>query len=104
MAAFRSILPLIFLVISPKLMLEPTMLNALHSCIRMYSAFTMETMLASAFGRQVEIQRGEADELTKAAKYMFEQLKEGKLSRDAVVVITSECIFYYPCIQIYSYL
>ena len=50
----------------------------------------METMLASAFGRQVDIQRGEADELIKAAEYVFEQLKEGQLSRDALVVITSE--------------
>lgn len=51
----------------------------------------METILASAFGCQVDIQRGEADQLTKAAKYVFEQLKEGQFSRDAVVVVTSEC-------------
>jgi hypothetical protein len=51
----------------------------------------METMLATAFGCQIDIQRGEADQLTKAAQYFFEQLKEGKLSRDALVVVTSEC-------------
>lgn len=59
-------------------------------CIRLYGAFTMETMLATGFGHQVDIQRGEADELTKVAKLFFEQLKEGHLSRDALVVVTSE--------------
>ena len=51
-------------------------------------------MLASAFGRQVDIQKGEADELTEAAEYMFDQVKEGRFSRDAVVVVISELLCY----------
>ena len=37
----------------------------------MFGDFTMETILAAAFGCEAQIQRGEVDELTKAAKVIF---------------------------------
>ena len=36
-----------------------------------YGEFTMESILAAAFGRIINIQRGEADEVTEAAKGIF---------------------------------
>lgn len=47
----------------------------------------METILASAFGRLVEIQKGESDQLTKAAAIIFESFHENKLS-SATFLIT----------------
>ena len=41
------------------------------SC-RTYGAFTLESILAAAFGRVINLQRGEADEVTKAAKAVFD--------------------------------
>ena len=38
----------------------------------MYKSFTMETILAAAFGRAVEVQRGESNSLTKAAAGIFD--------------------------------
>lgn len=37
----------------------------------------METILATAFGRKVKVQRGENDEIIEAARGMFESLAEG---------------------------
>ena len=45
---------------------------------RTYVAFTLESILAAAFGREVDLQRGEADEATKAAREVFDTGK-GKL-------------------------
>ena len=51
----------------------------------------METILATAFGRIVNVQQGESDELTKAAHDRFRQLEEGKsTSRETVMVLTSK--------------
>ena len=47
---------------------------------RFYSTFTLETILAAAFGRVVDIQRGKAEELKSAA------LKACDLKRDRVVM------------------
>ncbi len=53
----------------------------------------METILATAFGRVVNIQRGEADELTKAAHDLFRRAEEGQsTSRGSIVLLTSKCI------------
>ena len=58
---------------------------------RAYGAFTMETILATAFGRIVNIQRGESDELTKAANDLFRRAEEGNLtSRGSLVVLISK--------------
>ena len=51
----------------------------------------METILATAFGRVVNVQQGESDELTKAAHDRFRQLEEGRsTSREAVMVLISK--------------
>jgi hypothetical protein len=51
----------------------------------------METILATAFGRKVDVQGGEADELTKAARSFFTQAEEGQLSsRELLVMLNSE--------------
>ena len=38
---------------------------------RIFGQFTMETILATAFGRRVNVLKGEADELTEAAVGTF---------------------------------
>lgn len=38
----------------------------------------METILATAFGRVIDIQRGESDQLTEAAAAVFSSAHEGK--------------------------
>ena len=59
----------------------------------------METILAIAFGRKVDVQGGEADELTKAAQAFFNQTKEGGLSfREVLIMITSECRMHHTSI------
>ena len=51
----------------------------------------METILATAFGRKIDIQRGEADELTKAASSFFEQTEPGQpAARETLVLMTSK--------------
>ncbi len=61
---------------------------------RIYGSFTMESILANAFGRSIDIQGGEADELTKVAQTFFEQSEEGKLvSRDMLVMLASKYTF-----------
>ena len=51
------------------------------SCVcicRVYGSFTMETLLAAAFGRVIDIQRGQSDLLTKSAAEFFRGTQEGK--------------------------
>ncbi len=45
---------------------------------RIYGNFTMETILATAFGRSVDIQRGESDQIVDIAKLMFSGSDEKK--------------------------
>lgn len=52
-----------------------------------YGSFTMETLIATAFGRYVDLQRGEADQLTEAAAEIFRASEEqSSLSPDALLV------------------
>lgn len=46
----------------------------------------METILATAFGRVIDVQRGESDELTTAVDSIFRGTEEGQ-SLDAAVII-----------------
>ena len=58
---------------------------------RMYRLFAMETILATAFGREVNIQRGESDGLTKTAYTISNLMTEGQLtSREILHLIFSE--------------
>ena len=38
---------------------------------RLYGRFTLETIMATAFGRSVDLQHGESDEFVKAAHELF---------------------------------
>ena len=42
-----------------------------------FGLFTMETLIATAFGQYVDVQRGGADQLTKAADIIFRSNAEG---------------------------
>ena len=61
---------------------------------RVYGSFTMETLIATAFGRYVNIQRGEADQLTEAARTVIGALDEGnaKFSQELLLVGLCKCI------------
>ena len=51
----------------------------------------METILATAFGRVINVQGGESDELTKAAYNQFRMFEQGKAtSPQALIVLLSE--------------
>ena len=53
----------------------------------------METILAIAFGWSINIQGGEADELTEAATTFFAQSEEGKVvSKDVLITLTSKLL------------
>ena len=64
------------------------------ACIyRTYGSFTMETILATAFGRVMDIQRGESDELTSAVDSLFIGVQEGQLMNASILItILSEQI------------
>ena len=49
-------------------------------CCRIYGAFTLETIMATAFGRLVEIQKGESDQLAKEAAIIFETFHEDSIA------------------------
>ena len=54
---------------------------------REYGNFTMETLIATAFGRYVNLQRGEADLITEDAKELFSAThEEAALSPDTLLV------------------
>ena len=54
----------------------------------------MEVILATAFGRAVDIQRGESDDLTETAYTISKSMGEGQLtSREMIYMIFSE--FFY---------
>jgi len=51
----------------------------------------METILAVAFGRVIDLQHGEADQLTDACAAIFSTLQEGStLSGDLITVLICE--------------
>ena len=50
----------------------------------------METILATTFGRKLDVIGDEADDLTKVAQGFFAE--GGSTSRDKLVMLTSRCI------------
>ena len=67
--------------------LSPTHVPCLY---RLYGLFTMETILATAFGRVINLQRGVANQLTQAAAAVFGGVQEDQgLPLDAITVILS---------------
>lgn len=55
---------------------------------RIYTSFTLETILATAFGRQVNIQRGELDEFSMAMESMLAGFVDGQ--QEYIVLLNSE--------------
>ena len=55
---------------------------------RVFGSFTMETILATAFGRRVNIQRGESDELSKAMELLMAGFTDGQVEQ--LILIESE--------------
>ena len=51
--------------------------DAIWLCIRIFGLFTMETILATAFGRVINILKGESDQLAEAASTIFGGAREG---------------------------
>ena len=47
----------------------------------------METILAAAFGRVIEVQKGQSDQLTKAASAIFATAHENKMS--SIIFLTT---------------
>ena len=62
-----------------------------------YGAFTMETIFATSFGRIMDIQKGQSNELTKAAEIFFstnhEQKKSSFLSLNVILSKIFLCSF-----------
>ena len=50
----------------------------------------METLIANAFGRYVDVQRGEADQITEAARDFF-HVSEGVAALSPETVLVSVC-------------
>lgn len=68
-------------------------LMGMYYSFRTYGSFTMETILATAFGRVIDIQRGESDELTAAVDSIFRGAQEGQSMDGAVLnlLISKSC-------------
>ena len=64
-------------------------LYCVYVLCRVYGAFTMETILATAFGCAVNVQGGESDELTKAANMIFRSLDEGSATNVHLMIVLS---------------
>ena len=61
------------------------------TCTRTYGSFTLETILATAFGRIVKLQKGESDSLAEAAADIFADTNEkNKYSQEQVIMTLSE--------------
>ena len=59
---------------------------------RIFSSFTMETILATAFGRVIDVQRGESSQLTKAAADIFAGSHEqNRTSGRFLSIVLSTC-------------
>ena len=61
---------------------------------RIFGQFTMETILATAFGRQVNVLKGEGDELTEIAAAMFSDASINFM----IWVESIRCMYNYCCI------
>ena len=61
-----------------------------------FGKLTMETIIATAFGRIIDVQRGESDQLVDAAKVIFSSTAEGQyLSPSGLIMIVSN----FPCVE-----
>ena len=49
--------------------------------LSLYSSYTLEIILAAAFGRMVDIQKGESDELSRCVDTLLEGVMDGQIER-----------------------
>ena len=63
---------------------------------RIFCQFTMETILATAFGRQVNVLKGEGDELTEIVAAMFSDASMNFM----IWVESIRCMYNYCCIHV----
>lgn len=47
----------------------------------MYSNFTLETILATAFGRRINLQRGESDQFSKSMELLLSGFTDGQFEQ-----------------------
>ena len=72
------------------LMRTPLLISSL--LYRVFSSFTMETILATAFGRQVELQRGESDQLSQSMGLLVGGFTSGQVEK--FILLESESFSY----------
>ena len=48
---------------------------------RVYTSFALESILATAFGRRVDLQKGESDEFTKAMSSLSDTVADGQFEQ-----------------------
>ena len=48
---------------------------------RVYTSFALEAILATAFGRRVDLQKGESDEVTKAMSLLSDTVADGQFEQ-----------------------
>ncbi len=59
---------------------------------RLYGSFTMENTLAMALGRVIEVQKGQSNQLTKAASAIFTATQENRISSMSfLIMLFSKC-------------
>ena len=61
---------------------------------RLYSQFTLETMLAVAFGSEVNLLKGEGSLLTEAAAGIFDDMSESFLKWDDILYCKQKELLY----------
>ncbi len=57
---------------------------------RVFGSYTMEVIVSTAFGRELDIQGGEKDEFIKIFRFLFSGAKEDQATLQYIYPITSE--------------
>ena len=60
---------------------------------RVYSCFTLEIIVATAFGHQINIQRGESDEFSKAMDIATKGLSSGQFENFILFDNTFQAVY-----------
>ena len=64
---------------------------------RVYGKFALEAIVATAFGRRVDIQRGDSDEFSKAMDIILEGFADGQLE-SFLLFHSKPCVYLFPSI------
>ena len=65
---------------------------------RVFGRFTLEAILATAFGRRVDMQKGESDEVSKAMDTLFTGFADGEFEQ--LVVFNSKSMWHFVLITL----